>query len=151
MKTLNERSFDPATPLRYALFGNAAFSLSTGLTMAFCAESLRWLLALRDITTLRAVGCVLTAYSVILAVNGSRKQPRRWEAWAAAILDFCWVLGSAFLIIDHQFSSAGDWLVGLAAIPVSIFAVLQIFGLRALPRYEVLNGNIPSSAAEFAR
>jgi hypothetical protein len=119
-------------PLRFALIGNAAFSLMTGLTMAVCAEDLTWVLGLREAATLKTVGCVLAVYSVLLAFNAWRKQPRRGEAWAAVMLDFGWVIGSASLIVDDQFSAAGDWLVALAAIAVFVFAVLQVLGLHAL-------------------
>jgi len=121
---------DHSMPLRQALLENAAFSSITGLIMLSAAEALTFVLGLRQPGTLRFIGAFLVAHAVMLGLNARRATIRRAEVWLAVALDLGWVFASAVMIAADKFSATGDWLVGLVAVVVFVFAFLQLLGLR---------------------
>jgi uncharacterized membrane protein YkvI len=117
---------------------NAIFSLVSGLTILTTARLLSDVLAPVTPFLLRLLGCGLLLYTFSLLRSASRPEISRREAWAAVIMDSLWVAASIALIVSGLLTTAGDWIVGVVADIVTLFALLQYLGLRRARRTAAL-------------
>ena len=118
---------DPMKFLRNVLRANAAFSIFSGVLMIVGGASLgAWL---GKPASVAPDGIVLLVFAaVILWIT--RKEAVSLKAAAVIVaFDAIYVVDTARLILGGQFSTAGNWYYGVAAIVVLDFAVLQLFGL----------------------
>ncbi len=125
------------TFLRRALQSNALFSLLTGLAFTvaagpiarFLGADIPWVLVL-------AVGVGLLPFGYGVYRTAAQPEIERRQAGIITIMDVTWVIGSYLLLALawNSFSVAGRWFVALQAEAVFVFAVLQLIGLRRLPR-----------------
>lgn len=124
---------DRSTLLRRALQGNAVFSSLSAIGSFAGAGWLSTHIG-APISVLIALGAGLLAYAAWLLFQATRPQLDRRAAWAAIIADELWVIASAVLVLTGwpDLTTTGGWVVGIVALLVADFAVLQYVGLRRL-------------------
>ncbi len=117
--------------LRSALHANAAFSATTGLAMAALPNSVGSLIGLQNPFPLTIVGLGLIVYSAYLLVL-ARGGKLMVLSLIATFGDLAWTLGTVllFAFAPGVFSIAGWGVAFLVAIIVSLFAALQLGGIR---------------------
>ena len=94
------------------------------------AGPLAYLLGVAATGLLLALGIGLIGYAFGLFLTAARLPRTRGSAWMATVLDTTWVLGSILLIEAGLLTAVGNALVGVVAVLVLLFAVLQFRGLR---------------------
>jgi hypothetical protein len=124
--------------LRKALLGNALFSTLSGLTILFAQGWVLQILGLSSSVHLLILGVGLIVFAVTLVINARKQQVKKSDAWIAVLMDLAWVVGSYVLIFLVPFSPKGNWVVGIVAELVLLFAVLQFVGIRRIQKGEVL-------------
>ena len=129
--TIEKKSF-----LQRSLLGNAAFSGISGLFMVFAAGPISQFLGLNNPFILTIIGIVLLVYVPFLVWLANQSPVPNWMAWLVIELDVLWVIGSLILIFTNlvPLTTGGKWAVAITADIVTIFAVLQYFGLRRQQR-----------------
>jgi hypothetical protein len=117
--------------LRYALRGDALFSIVTGAISLAAAQPLANLLGIQPALILSVLGAVLVLYGGFLLYTSAQAQINRRVVIAAIILDVLWVVDSAILLVAGwlPLTNTGMWTIGLLAGGVVIFAELKFFGL----------------------
>jgi len=100
--------------------GTRATSVATvsGLTLIAGAVPITSFLGLGSPLILLVIGALLLLYAASLFVAAARRTIDRQTGFLYATIDGAWV----------PFTAAGKWSVGLAALVVSAFAGLQIYG-----------------------
>ena len=116
--------------LKSTLTTNGVFSGLTGIASVGAAGPLANLLGVAATGLLLALGIGLIGYAFGLFLTAARLPRTRGSAWMATVLDTTWVLGSILLIEAGLLTAVGNALVGVVAVPVLLFAVLQFRGLR---------------------
>ena len=121
-----------ATLLRRSLAANAGFSALSGIALIafhgpldrFIGLGLPWLLIV--------IGVGLLGFAALIGLNLRRPRISRTEAWLTVASDIAWVAGSAVILLGFPdlLDTGGKWLVGLVAVGVADFALLQTLGLR---------------------
>ena len=122
--------------LRGALLGNAAFSLTCGLSFAaFPALLAAWL---GDVPPLLLffVGVGLVLFAAYAGWTAARVSDRFGHALAISVADLGWVAGSLALLASAGASLSPEGRVATAAVAVAVgsFGGLQLAGLRASTR-----------------
>lgn len=122
--------------LRGALVANALFSLASGLLFVLGSGTVATWLGNVPPWMVAAVGSGLVAFAVFLIWEARQVTLRAAQALWITLADVGWVLGSIVLLLlpGVPLSVTGRWMVGLVAVVVLGFAILQIIGLRALTR-----------------
>ena len=123
-----------AATLRRVLLTNAGLSGAAGLALVFGAKPLAALLGGLPPVALMAVGVGLVLFAAGVFGAARRAGLREAEVRAVVAADVAWVVASAALLVlwPDLLSTAGRWIVGLCAVGVADFAVLQYLGLRGL-------------------
>lgn len=118
--------------LRRTLAVNATFSGASGVALIVFSGPLDRFMDLGLPWLLIAVGAGLLGFAALIALNLRRPQLSRAEAWLTSASDLAWVAGSAIVVFAFPdlLSTGGKWLVGLVAVGVADFALLQGLGLR---------------------
>ena len=116
--------------LKSTLTTNGVFSGLTGIASVVAAGPLANLLDVAATGLLVVLGLGLIGYAFGLFLTAARLPRTRGLAWTATVLDTTWVFGSILLIEAGLLTAAGNALVGVVAVPVLLFAVLQFRGLR---------------------
>ena len=121
--------------LRLALKANAGFSAFSGLVLIFFHRPIAGFMGLSDGTALWIIGLGLLVFVFSLWRNATRAEIDRKQVRLIILQDWLWVLGSATLIILQAFGiSPGGYLaIGLVALIVADFAVLQSIFLKKMP------------------
>jgi hypothetical protein len=119
--------------LRSTLVINGFSTVLCGLALLAAPGTLAALLGVSAPALLAVVGGGLVLYAAGLFWT-ARRRPIPDAAWAAIVLDLGWVVGSVALIEVGVLSPIGTGLVALVAAVVLIFAVLQLVGVRQMPR-----------------
>jgi hypothetical protein len=117
--------------LRTALGANALFSATTGLAMAAFPDAIGSLIGLESAFLLMIVGLGLIVYSVYLLFL-ARGGMLTVLSLIATFGDLAWTTGTAvlFAVAPSVFSITGWAIASVVAIIVSLFAVLQLVGIR---------------------
>ena len=71
-------------------------------------------------------------FSAALVWTAKPRIVNRASAWIFVVLDVGWVMGSAAVIFAGVLTTTGNWIVGIVADIVLLFAVAQILGIRKL-------------------
>jgi hypothetical protein len=120
-----------ASLLRRAIQADGAFSVVSGLA---CLAGAGWLAAQLGVpaAAMYALGAVLIGYAVFLFALAAREPFSRRAVIAALTLDIVWVLDSIVLLASGwlALTTAGWWIVAVAALLVADFGALKYVGLR---------------------
>jgi hypothetical protein len=127
--------------LRRTLWGNAVFSVSSGVVLVAFAGSFARLATEAPLTVLgldlavvfELLGSGVVAFGALCAWAASRATlPRGW-AQAIFAADIAWVAGSALvLLLPASWSSVGISGIVVVALIVADIAILEYLGLRRL-------------------
>jgi hypothetical protein len=122
--------------LRRAMLADAVASGTGGLLLTLLPGPLSTLIGFAEPVYLFAVGIGLIGYAVWLLFSGRRSEINLWAGRTVILLNVVWVAGSAVLLLTAPglFNSLGQWLVGLVALAVADFALVQYIGLRRAGR-----------------
>ena len=118
--------------LRRAMQADAVVSWVSGLLLTLLPGPLSALIGFAEPDYLLAVGIGLIGYAAWLLFSARRPEVNLWAGRTAILLNVLWVVGSAALLlaVPGLFNSLGQWLVGLVALVVADFALVQYIGLR---------------------
>ena len=117
--------------LRAALFGNAAFSTLSGLTMLAASGPLAAATGI-PAPALFSTGIALLIFAVDLVLVARGTEANRLFVWAFIGADGLWVVGSAIgLVAATMLTPVGQSAVAAVATVVALFGWLQYRGLRA--------------------
>ena len=118
--------------LQRAILGNAAFSGLSGLLLVLATNPIGQFLGLGNTLILTIVGIGLLLYLPFLLWLANQSPVPPWMAWVVIELDVLWVIGSLILIFTSlvPLTTGGKWAVAITADIVTVFAILQYFGLR---------------------
>ncbi|MEO5887682.1 MAG: hypothetical protein ABIQ77_08465 [Anaerolineales bacterium] len=118
--------------LRNALYGNSAFSFTSGLAFMLFSKSIANFLGLSVSWIILALGVGLILYGIEVYLAARANPVNRDIATFAVYADLAWVLLSAVLIFANlvDFTTAGKWAIAIIADIVLVFAILQFVGLR---------------------
>lgn len=125
---LPRKNGDPDYLLRRALQANVVFSTLCGLAWVAGGEALgRWFG--REVS-MAADGFGLLVFAALLAVLASRERIPAPLAVIVVVLDVLWAADAFAKVASGTFSTAGAWTMGLIALLVVDFAVVQALGIR---------------------
>jgi hypothetical protein len=122
--------------LRYALIGNASFSIVTGAFILIAHDWTAHLLGLSGTANLIGLGIGLIIFAAALLINASRPELRLAEAWAVVLMDSAWVAGSYVTLLIVPLTAEGKWAIAMVADLVLLFAVLQWLGIHRIQTHE---------------
>lgn len=114
------------TPLKTALFSNAAFSTLSGLVLIGMSAPIVDLMGIGSPILYQAVGVGLLLFAAFVAWTASGRPINTFYALIISVADFLWVAGTA-LLIAVAFSSLEP--AGIVTLIV-IAAIVLFFGLR---------------------
>jgi hypothetical protein len=115
---------------------DAAVSGASGFLLTLLPGPLSALIGLAEPDYLLVVGIGLIGYAAWLLFSARRPEVNLWAGRTVILLNVLWVAGSAALLLaaPGMFNSLGQWLVGLVALVVADFALVQYIGLRRAGR-----------------
>lgn len=115
------------TYLRYAIKGNAFFSISSAITLLLSSRPIAKLMNLSAPNSLVYIGIGLFIFAVTLFQNAFRKELKPTQIRFIIIQDWLWVIGSLILLIWNPFdiSTTGNFIIAGIAIVVAIFTIVQ--------------------------
>lgn len=123
---------DPMKFLRNVLRANAAFSILSGTVMIVGGAALG--ASLGKPASVAPDGVVLLVFAAVILWIARAETVSLKAAGVIVALDTVYVVDTARQIFTAQFSTAGTWLYGVAALVVLDFAVLQLGGLLEAAR-----------------
>jgi hypothetical protein len=114
------------------LYGNSAFSFTSGLVSVLFSKSIADFLGLSASWIILALGVGLILYGIEIFLAARAEPVNKALATFAVYADLAWVLGNAVLIFANlvDFTTAGKWAIAIIADIVLVFAILQYVGLR---------------------
>ncbi len=122
--------------LRYALKANSLFSTASGLVLALGGPWLASVIGVGPAWLYRSIGVGLVLYGIGLWLNANRTEINLTEVRWALAMDWLWVIGSAAVVLlAPTINDAGVWIVGIVALVVADFAVVQGLGMRRLRKH----------------
>ena len=110
--------------------------IATAMTGALALVASPWLPALLGPTppaVLAIVGAGLIVFAVLLLVQSRREPIDHRVAWAIAVIDIAWVIGSIMLVETGVLTMLGNLIVAAVAAVVLVFAILEVRGIAGLP------------------
>jgi hypothetical protein len=133
---LQNASQNSTSLLRRVLQANAIFSGISGLAFIAAFRPIALFLGLDAPFSLIVIGIGLLLYALVLWFNAGQQPLNHQFAWVAIIADTTWVVGSYLILLTDWLSltSAGWWAVAIVADVVTIFAVVQFYGLRQISK-----------------
>ena len=113
--------------LRYAIKGNAIFSISSAITLLLSSQPIAKIMNLAVPNSLVYIGIGLFIFAITLFQNAFRKELKSTQIRFIIIQDWLWVIGSLILLIWNPFgiSMIGNYIIAGVALIVTIFAILQ--------------------------
>lgn len=123
---------DPMKFLRNVLRANAAFSILSGTVMIVVGAALG--ASLGKPASVAPDGVVLLVFAAVILWIARAETVSLKAAGVIVALDTVYVVDTARQIFTAQFSTAGTWFYGVAALVVLDFAVLQLGGLLEAAR-----------------
>jgi hypothetical protein len=126
----------PAPLLRRAMQADALVSGVAGLLLAMLPGPLSGLTGLSKPLVLFFVGTGLVGYALWLIYCTRGPGVNLWAGRVTIALNAVWVAATVVLLLARPdlFNTLGQWLVGIVALVVADFALLQYFGLRRAVR-----------------
>jgi hypothetical protein len=118
--------------LRRTLLVNGIATAMTGALALFASPWLPALLGPTPPAVLAIVGAGLIAFAVLLLVQSRRERIDRRVAWAIAVVDIAWVVGSVMLVETGVLTLIGNLIVAAVAAVVLVFAILEVRGIAGL-------------------
>jgi hypothetical protein len=124
----------PASLLRRALLGNAAFSLITGVVCLVEASALAAWTGLQPPLIFIALSALILPFAVGMGWLALRMTDLRATGRIIFALDVAWVAASAVILLTGWLPliPLGWWIVALVADVVAVFAILEYIGLRRM-------------------
>lgn len=121
--------------LRTTLTVNAAFSGLAGLGTSALSGALADPLGIPQ-AVLVVVGLGLVPYAIMLRRFATGADLRASQAWIAIGADLAWVVASVAVLAVSPggLTTLGHWVIGIVALGVADFALLQWMGVRRLDR-----------------
>ncbi len=138
MAILGALRTDPMKFLRTVLRANAAFSILSGTVMIVGGAALG--ASLGKPASLAPDGVVLLVFAAVILWITRAETVNLKAAGAIVVLDAVYVVDTATQLLGAQFSIAGTWFYGVAALVVLDFAVLQLAGLLKASRAGDVDG-----------
>ncbi len=122
------------TFLRRVLFGNIAFSIISGGAFIIGANPMGAFMGIPQPLILMGLGAgvLLFALGVYLTATQQPLDPRK--ATFILVADIAWVVATEVILMLDLFglTTEGRWLIFILADIVTVFAILEFFGLRRL-------------------
>jgi len=120
--------------LKYALYGNSAFSFISGLGFLLFSKTIAAFLGIPASWVILVLGIGLMLYGIEIFLGARAEPVHAGIARFAVYADFTWVVLSAALIFTNlaAFTTAGKWAIAIVADIVLVFGILQVVGLRRL-------------------
>ena len=120
--------------IRRILFGNAIFSILSGLLFTVFSTLIANFLGVGTPTIILLIGIGLIGYAVLIYVNASRSEISRSFVLFAILGDSAWVVLSIVLLFTNwvPFTVEGKWAIGVIAAIVDVFATLQFLEWRKM-------------------
>ena len=117
--------------LKAALLANGVFSIITGLVAVLFADAIGDFMEVEPLV-LRFIGVGVVVFGATVYWFSRHDPFERGFGVFTTIADLTWVAGSAILLIGYPdlVTSGGNVLIGVIALFVLVFAVLQVIGLR---------------------
>ena len=119
--------------LRHILNANAMFSATSGLFFLLAARPLGTFLGTTP-PVMYILAAVMFSYAALIAFHTSRPEISRGFTLFTVVGDSAWVLLSILLLLLPRlnFSPEAKWAIGVTAICVDIFAMLQFLAWRRM-------------------
>jgi hypothetical protein len=114
--------------LKNTLLANAVFSAASGLTLLVGSGSIAKLLGTTSQLPLQVIGLGLIGFACYLCWVALRSGMPKPIICSIILQDWLWVAGSALIILTKAFdlSNMGYWIIGIVALIVGDFALLQM-------------------------
>ena len=109
--------------------------IATAMTGVLALVGAPWLPAVLGPTSpllLAVIGIGLLGFAAVLLVQARRPRIERRVAWAIAVMDIAWVLGSFAVVEVGVLTTLGNLIVAAVAAVVLVFAILEVRGIAAL-------------------
>jgi len=122
-----------SSTLRRVLNANAVFSATSGLFFVLAAKPLGEFLSAPPLV-MTALTIIMFGYAALIVFNTSRPTINRWFALFTVVGDSTWVLLSILLLVLPlvNFNVDARWAIGITAICVDVFAMLQFLEWRKM-------------------
>lgn len=119
--------------LRHILNANAMFSATSGLFFVLAAKPLAEFLGTTPLV-MYMLAIVMFGYAALIAFNTYRPAISRGFTLFTVIGDSVWVILSILLLVLpwYTFTSEAKWAIGVTAIFVDIFAIIQFLEWRQM-------------------
>lgn len=113
--------------LKFWLYCNAVFSMTSGLSLFFANEFLQTFLGFQNAHVLPSIGINLIVFACSILVIIQYYLKHKNLISLIILLDVLWIIGSFILIILQLFalSTKGYWLIGIISCIVGLFAKQQ--------------------------
>ena len=118
--------------LKRTLLVNGIATAMTGLLALVGAPWLPAVLGPTSPLLLAVIGIGLLGFAGVLLVQARRPRIERRVAWAIAVMDIAWVLGSFAVVEVGVLTTLGNLIVAAVAAVVLVFAILEVRGIAAL-------------------
>ncbi|WP_298508979.1 hypothetical protein [uncultured Kordia sp.] len=113
--------------LKFWLYCNAVFSVTSGLCLLFANQFLQTFLGIHNADILPSIGISLLLFASCILFIIKYHLKRKNIISLIIFLDVMWVIGSCILIIFQLFTltTKGYWLIGIVGFIVGWFAKQQ--------------------------
>lgn len=118
--------------LKRTLLVNAIATAMTGLLALIGSPWLPAILGQASPALLAVIGAGLLAFAGVLFAQARRERIDRRVAWAIAVMDIAWVIGSIVVVEVGVLTLIGNVIVAAVAAVVLVFAILEVRGIAGL-------------------
>lgn len=114
--------------LKITLLANATFSLLSGLTLILFGKQVASWMGIANPTILLIIGISLIVFEIMVTITAFGKPINQKKVKSIIVQDGLWVIGSIAIIVFQSFhlTFIGYMIIGIVALIVSIFALLQM-------------------------
>lgn len=117
--------------LKYTLLSNFCFSLMSGLSLVLFSDEIGTLIEVRLSEALVYIGLGLLPFALFTIWVSQQK--KNYQKWVKLIIymDLSWVMGSCVILLFQPFTinASGNIIIGVVALIIGLFALLQKRGL----------------------
>jgi len=120
--------------LRWALKGNATFSLFSGISLLLLSNRLAALMGISKPLVLTVIGISLILFALVLIQTALARQIKAMKVYTIILLDGIWVFGSLIILFLRPFSlnPIAYWIIGGIAGIVALLGFWQYQGVRKM-------------------
>ena len=125
----------PPSRIHNLLRTNAIFCIVSGLIVAVTAAPLAMLTGISLPGVFRVTGIVVVLFGLLVFWITTRADIASKAVWIIFVADVLWVLGSIILLAAPGIvvlTRAGKWLIGILAVIVGMFAILEFISVRKM-------------------